>query len=157
MENFGWDVIREMNPDHTDYRADIVATHERFGWLGIETKYLAGCNYGRDIAHAHRQIIKQYRGRRYLGNDVDLWAVCAYPSHVSDLSTWSAPRMREFLNVYGIGWVNINPWRLEADFAYSDVSKKIPLAALRDPIPGDRIMDTDVDSVRQAVEGKVKR
>lgn len=156
MDGFGWDAIREMSPDHSDYRADIVAKHGKFGWLGIETKFLRDKNWGRDLAHAHHQIVSQYRPRSYLGHDVDLWAICAYPSHVDRLREWNSPRMREFMNVYGIGWINLNDRWLEADFSYSDVSMKIPLGGVGRPVPEDRIVETDVESVSGTVRRKIE-
>jgi len=149
FEAAGWTAIREVRPHSSDYRADLIVQHDRFGWFGIETKYI-GSNAGAvDMAKAHHQITQKYRGKKYIGNKIDLWCVCPYIKYANcrrkgDESDEKARQRRQyerrnwnkihhtrpFFAHSGIGWVNLNHYALSLAFIHSEPGGRVPTTKL---------------------------
>lgn len=130
FEDQGWTALREVSPDWSDDSADLLVKHTDYGWFGIETKYFRPEDGGRKLANAHRQILFQYRGRNYLNNTINLWALCPYfddsarpHARVSSHSQF----IREFLCGHGIGYIDLRRNDLLIDFAYSHPEAKVPV------------------------------
>jgi hypothetical protein len=126
----GWDVYDEQRPKGTDYRADIIAHHSEYGWIGVECKYLKSVRCGSKFGRAIEQIIFQYRGKSYPkgAGQIDAWAVCPYfcfdqdPRHGAAYQT-----VREILTHFGIGILLPTDPKQRIDFAYSDEDTKISI------------------------------
>lgn len=134
FENNGWTAIREASPHRSNVRADLIVSHDEFGWFGIEAKYMHGDGGGK-IATAHHQITQKYRGRKYLGERIEHWTICPYfwgvnspdnpPSHVQQATR--ATFTREFFSRHGIGYIDLDRYQLLLDFAYSKPWAKVPV------------------------------
>ncbi|WP_458211021.1 hypothetical protein [Haladaptatus sp. NG-SE-30] len=156
FESRGWTAIREVTPHGSNYKADLIVEHEAFGWVGIETKYFRNDGGGK-AAKAHHQITRRYRGEKYIGKKIDLWAVCPYfwginsqdPEYQQDRIR--SVFMREFFGHHGIGYINLNRPTLLIDYAYSDSKQKIPVG-------GDYLSQyfesVDIEYIRERVQAK---
>ena len=134
----GWAAQREVSPRRSNVRADLLVTHESWGTIGIECKYLSSNRNGKKIGEAIEQILWKYRGRRYNGDRrVDLWAVCPYIKKRYDGTRGNRQTIREILCHLGIGI--IWPYTpIKIDFAYSSSETKIQLGDESGTRYGDR-------------------
>lgn len=149
FEESGWTAIREVSPHSSDYRADLIVEHDEYGWFGIETKFI-GSNQGpMDMAKAHHQIVQKYRGRKYIGNRIDLWAVCPYIKFTNckefpddgkedrrqrrrfEREKWGKiNHTKAFFSHSGIGWINLNHYHLNMEFIQSTSGGRVPVGKL---------------------------
>lgn len=159
FENNGWTAIREVYPHGSNKRADLIVSHDDFGWFGIETKFMHG-DGGRTLAEAHHQITRRYRGRKYIGQQIDRWAVCPYWWGINSSDYVSkhkqqetrATYTREFFGRHGIGYIDLDRWQMVIDFAYSKPWAKVPVG-------GEYVQqyydDVDIEKINESVQNKI--
>lgn len=160
FEKQGWTAIREVSPHNSNYKADLVVNHSDYGWMGIETKYFDG-DGGAKIAQAHHQLTRKYRGEKYIGNRINLWAFCPYfnaynsPSRIhSRTQITRAELSRELFCKHGIGYIDLDRNELLIDFAYSQPVAKVPV----DANANDRYYENvDMDDIQKAVKRKMEK
>lgn len=162
FEEAGWTAIREVSPAFSDYRADLIVQHQDYGWIGIEVKHCSTSdNSGGVLAEGFRQITQQYRGRTYINEQIDLWAIAPYfySKHQDREHDYGAPEkfVREFFCYFGIGYINFSRSQLMIDFAYSNRDTKIWVSDVsgRDNEYHDSY--GDIDSVENSVSPKLNR
>ena len=148
FESHGWTAIREVSPHNSNHRADLLVHHDDYDWIGIECKHMKSPRAGRKVAEAMDQIISKYRGRKYIGNRVDLWAFCPY-FYKDNADRQPQQTIREMLCYYGIGVLFTDRADLRIDFAYSDRDTKIQV---ENP-SGDRY--GDITAIRESVSPKL--
>lgn len=172
MEQSGWDVIREMSPDHSDYQADIVAKQPDVGWVGIECKYMTG---GPSIVgEAVKQVCEKYADRKYLGTRIDTWGIAMfgrafshkgpqredfererwYTSRVASRRTRHATAAR-IVNSLGLGWVTGYSDRVLMNFSPSPTAVKIPLFAIGEDMPGRYYEELDMKRISELSNRKL--
>jgi hypothetical protein len=113
LERQGYTAIQEVKPHKSNYRVDLLLIHDDYGKIGMELKYLTG---GTDAANAHRQIVDQYAGRRYLGNKVIKWVFAPYmpklqseQEHtVHGFQKGKRDIIENMFNSYGIGFLDVH-------------------------------------------------
>ena len=158
FENHGWVAIREVSPHGSNVKADLIVEHDSYGWFGIETKYFSR-DGGAKLADAHHQIVSKYRGRRYIGNRINLWAICPFfTGYDSDewhrqRAEWRSDFVREFFCRHGVGYVNPSRSPLLIDFAYSTASYKVPVDTDRQTRHHENV---DIDRIRSSVKRKIE-
>lgn len=160
FEKHGWTAIREVSPHSSSDRADLIVNHDRYGWMGIETKYFKR-DGGAKIAEAHHQITKKYRGKKYIGNRINLWVFCPYfyglnaddPFQINQ--QWMRARLsKEFFSKHGIGFIDLDRSDLLIDFGHSMPVEKIPV----DGDEGGRYRNpVDMGEIREGVEEKMDK
>lgn len=139
FETVGWTAIREVSPHSSNHRADLIVRHDNYGWVGIETKYIK--DDVQKLPEAHHQIIQKYRNRRYIGERIELWAVCPYVERYnteSDETPDYYERRRRslirdqkgFFDAAGIGWINLDHYHLNIQFVESRDYGRIPTGYL---------------------------
>jgi hypothetical protein len=99
LKYHGWGVSTEIKPDRSDYRIDILATHEKLGWVGIEAKY--GGDSTEMFAEAFQQVTEQYWDKKFAGRPVLLWAVLIWDRGVNWII--SENNFLSFTHNYGLG------------------------------------------------------
>jgi hypothetical protein len=184
FEDAGWTAIREVSPHRSNYRADLIVEHDNFGWFGIETKFIGKSQGPIDMAKAHHQITQKYRGKKYINNKIDLWAVCPYIKYGSletlprdeqnGENNWRRRKRtqvydtRVFFQHSGIGWIELDTYSLEIEFIESDSQGSVPVGYLaptekvqrnRDRYAGyvgRRREDCDIERIREWAAGKVE-
>lgn len=159
LEKNDWTVLREVSPYNSDFKADFIVSHDDYGWFGIETKYF-DMDGGAKMAEAHHQITRKYRGRTYLGEQINLWCLCPYFKYVND-DTFHRDQNRrrnrilsEFCTPLGIGYINLNTKDTRMDFAHSDRSQKVPLNLEYDDFSD---YDPDIGLIEERVQAKRER
>jgi len=159
FERHGWVAIREASPRNSNVRADLIVSHDDYGWFGIETKYFDGDGGGK-VADAHHQIVSKYRGKRYIGHRIDLWAICPYFSGWDSDDDWYKKRakhrdqlIRELFCRHGVGYANPLRDPLLLDFAYSVAEQKVPVATDRQTRHHENV---DVELIRESVTRKMR-
>lgn len=114
FEASGYTAIQEVSPHGSRYRADMLLMHDRYGRIGLELKYLTG---GTDAATAHKQIVDQYAGRKYLGERVEKWAFAPYMPKLREeqldgeshgYQSGKLEVLEHFFQRYGIGLLNVH-------------------------------------------------
>jgi hypothetical protein len=113
LEEQGYTAIQEVKPHRSNYRVDLLLLHDDYGKIGIELKYLTG---GTDAANAHRQIVDQYSGRKYLGDKVIKWVFAPYmPKLQSEqehtmhgFQKGKHEVLQHMFQSYGIGFLDIH-------------------------------------------------
>jgi hypothetical protein len=157
FEEHGWTAIREVSPHNSNQRADLIVQHDDFGWIGIETKYFDG-DGGAKAAKAHHQITRQYRGKTYLTDRIDKWAICPYfwgiksPDYIAyEQPKYRSTFIREFFCRHGIGFIDLERRDMLIDFAYSDLEMKIPVAG---PQYEKFIEEVDIQKIEKYVSKK---
>lgn len=162
FEEHGWTAIREVSPAHSSVRADLIVNHEDYGWIGIETKYFKN-DGGAKIAKAHHQITRKYRGKKYIGKRINLWAICPYfhgiNSHTHRIKNSQqrlrAKMVREMFCKHGIGYIELNTRSdLLIDFAYSKAIAKIPVNGDEESRHYENV---DINAIRESVQDKIER
>jgi len=171
FEEAGWTAIREVSPHSSDYRADLIVEHDRFGWFGIETKFIGTGRGLTNIAKAHHQIIQKYRGRRYIGEKIDLWCVCPY---LQNANTIREPGMdkkkmrqrteyerkrrqkllstRPFFQQAGIGWIGLDTYSLGIEFVESTSYGTVPTGYVINPTDYEENYETYKSIVKDRFE-----
>lgn len=157
----GWDAIREVKPDHSDYRIDILALHSDYGRIGIETKFIRPGDGGRVFADACRQITEQYWDLKILNKPVHLWALAPYfegeftreydEEWMKGFVTGRRKFVREFFCRYGIGILRILRDYVYFDYAFSVGEYKIPVS---EECPNRYFENVDIDAIRESVRRK---
>lgn len=143
----GWDVIREMNPDNSNKRVDLVGIHPQYGRIGVETKYQNNGSFGSHVAEGIRQILG-YSKHRYLGEEIDLWAIGIHGSKFKFIQErirddeekrrrlrelfWKLHTQQRVVNGFGIGWLNLSNDRVVVEFAADTPTYRIPLFTLEE-------------------------
>jgi len=168
MESSGWDVLREMSPDHRDTRADIIAKHTDVGWIGIECKHVTGGSVA--AGNAARQVIKKYAGEKYLGIgiEIDMWGIALYGRHYSAErlqrddydsdqfyhETWGLKRgtvsaTERIINALGIGWVTVQHDRVLCQFLPSGRDVSVPLFWVNDEFEQTYYDELDTERISE--------
>jgi hypothetical protein len=111
FEWYGWNVVREVRPGQTEYRADLLVEHDELGWFGIETKYTN--RGGRKMAEAHHQIVTKYRNKMYFGHRINKWIYAPFYEFLKQDSyqNWMNEQYlmgltQDFFQRHGIGFLN---------------------------------------------------
>jgi len=147
----GWTAVREYSPDHANVRVDLLADHDAYGRIGVETKFLTTARSGGTLAEAHMQITRDYWHRQYNGEQITLWAIAPYyhgetlPGSVDERRVQSF--VREFCHRQGIGVIDCHANTLTATFA----NGTIPIAG---PYLDTYDAKLDVESLRKSVQQK---
>lgn len=113
LEEEGFTAIQEVRPHNSQYRVDLLLLHDEYGKIGLELKYLTG---GTDAADAHRQIVRQYSNKRYMGDRVTKWVFAPYmPKLQAELEHTNFGHQRgklnglkHFFQSYGIGVLDVH-------------------------------------------------
>jgi hypothetical protein len=163
FDNKGWDVSREVSPDESNYRVDLLLTHLTIGRIGIETKYVGVGDGPTSIARAYEQITDQYWDKRYSGEKILLWAICPYferayiddedgynHQQVTFRSRWTA----NFFGHFGIGYLRVDRRYTLIDYGYSTSKRKIPAFPVTDDIPFRYYENIDIENIRASVRDK---
>jgi len=154
-----WNVVREVRPAGTEYRADLLVEHDEYGWFGIETKW---ANLGgRVMAEAHHQIVKKYRRRTYFGHKIDLWVYAPfYEFYRKDKSQDFVERKylidltQGFFQRHGIGFLRGGTakgagfWEMQFELSSADHFVGIERASDREP---------DMDAIRETVKWRTQQ
>lgn len=163
LESNEWDVIREVSPDRSEYRVDLLCIHSEYGRIGIETKYVRAGEGGKKIARAHEQITQQYWNKKYWNDKILLWALCPFfeRAHLDDPDRYNRTKSsersqftREFFCHYGIGYLNPSQSYNLIDFGYSVAERKIPGFSVNDDIPKRHYENVDIEHIRESVREK---
>jgi hypothetical protein len=111
FEWYGWNVVREVRPSQTEYRADLLVEHDEYGWFGIETKYTN--RGGRKMAEAHHQITTKYRGKMYFGHKITNWIYAPFYEFIQNDSynSWMNEQYlmglaQDFFQRHGVGYLS---------------------------------------------------
>lgn len=162
MTAHGWEVAREVQPDSSEYRVDIIATHAEYGRIGLEAKYIdAAGGGGKKIAQAHEQVTRQYWNETYDDEKITLWAICPFFARLVPAnqrcsrdrkSTEMYQKMTmEFLRHYGIGHVSVDNRYVLVDFISDSVSEyMVPLFPIEWDIP-QSTKNCDTETIREKV------
>jgi len=161
FESQGWTAIREVSPHNSSVRADLIVNHDKYGWIGIEAKYFKR-DGGAKIAHAHHQIINKYRGKKYLGEKIELWAICPYFYGINRPSGLGANQqrlrcrlIREMFCKHGLGYIGLDTRNdLLIDFAYSRPIAKIPVNLDEESRHYENV---DIVEITESVEKKIEK
>jgi hypothetical protein len=115
FEAAGFTALQEVSPHNSRYRADLLLIHDDLGKIGLELKRLTG---GADAGRAHQQIVRQYSGRQYLGDEVRLWAFAPYipklqhdemvDNRNASFQQGKLEVLEHFFQQYGIGVLNVH-------------------------------------------------
>jgi len=162
----GWRVAREEKTRDGAGRADLIVSCDKFGTIGIETKFF-NRDGGAKLADAHHQIIKKYRGEEFgsvwfSDGPIDLWAFCPCFAghHRENPERWYEQRAtfrkrfaREFFCRHGVGFLDIGAGgdSLVIDFGYSMAERKIPVAA-----ESRHHENVDITAIRESVQKKIE-
>ncbi len=169
MESNGWTVLREVKPKSSEYRADIVASRDDIGWVGIECKYVTG---GPVVAaKAARQVFDKYADEKYLNTKVSAWGVCLYghrfAEHTRDRDYYDRDRYyyceetrrstyqsvtQRILNGFGLGWTTIVGDRVLLEFLPSEPSVTVPLFQIDGTLPDRYHDEVDMNRIEQFVK-----
>jgi hypothetical protein len=154
FESAGWTAVREVSPHNSNLRADLLVHHEDYDWIGIECKYMSSPRNGKKIAEAVEQIVTKYRGRKYIGKKIDLWAFCPY--YYKDNGSGN-PRQTigGFLTYFGIGYLPLDRSQLKIGFAMASKDTKILVKNLNDRVPGKTYEYGDIDAIRSTVKSRL--
>lgn len=153
FEDRGWMAIREVSPRNSSCSADLIVQHDDYGWFGIEVKYFKG-DGGAKAAVAHHQIAEKYRGKKYLGEQINLWCICPYfaTSEPGGMYFRKGQFIREFFCRHGIGYLGLNRHDMLMDFAYNDRDMKVPVGART-----ERFENPDLEKIKKSVSRKMEK
>jgi len=168
MEREGWKVEREVKPDGSEVRADIIAKHRDIGRIGIECKYMTGGSTV--IAEAFRQLENNYAGKTFGGQKIDAWGVGIYGRYFSyhspdvddyDQEKWYHSAMggrtarigqaKRVINGLGVGWVTSHSNRVFLEFCPSGKEYYIPLFGLDENLTRKYADATDFTAIREKI------
>lgn len=165
FETQGWNVRREVRPDGSENRVDLILSHGVFGRIGVETKYVG--RKGGDIvpAKGHHQITQQYWNETYGGDKIALWALCPYIVSDYDESVRQYTETvldrrhkaaRSYCNQYGIGYLELTTNFTRIEYAENVRARRIPAFPVESEIPPKDYRDVDIDAIRELVETRRK-
>ena len=102
IESCGCDVYREVNPDNSKLRVDMIIRVPGYGLIGVEGKSINTPRQGSKYAQAHLKIRDDYSKKTYFnGERVRRWCILGAAS--SDFAGESIlAHIRANYNVYGI-------------------------------------------------------
>lgn len=162
FEENGFTAIQEVSPHRSNYRADLLLMHDEFGRIGLELKRLTG---GSDAGRAHQQIVRQYSGKRYIGERVNLWAFAPYmPKLQYSIMTEGRSTkfqggklevLEHFFQRYGIGVLNVH----EATYARlkwgSSREYMLPAFPMKRDFPERQKTEYNLESIRERVSERL--
>ena len=164
FEENGYTAIQEVSPHKSNYRADLLLMHDEFGRIGLELKRLTG---GSDAGRAHQQIARQYAGKKYIGERVNLWAFAPYMPKLqsaemketrgfaSGFQKGKLEVLEHFFQRYGIGVLNVH----EAAYARlkwgSNREYMLPAFPMERDFPVRQKTEYDLESIRERVSERL--
>ena len=163
FERQGWTVMREVNPDHSNLRVDLLLSHDTFGRIGIETKYVQKTDGDIILAEGHKQITRRYWNEKYQDEKILLWALCPYlegeyENEKSDYHRTLLKRRHQaagsFCNQYGIGYLQLTTHYTSINYAAHVPELRIPAFPVEDDIPYRSYETVNIKSIRNSVAGK---
>ena len=163
FERQGWTVMREMNPDQSNLRVDLLLNHDTFGRIGIETKYVQKTDGDIILAEGHKQITCRYWHKPYQGEKILLWALCPYlegeyendkSSHHRTLLKRRHQAAGSFCNQYGIGYLQLSTNHTSINYAAHVPKLRIPAFPVEGEIPYRSYRTVDIKSIRDSVATK---
>lgn len=127
-----WIAVREYTPDRSTHRVDILADHDTYGRIGIETKYIRSDRDGRRLAEAFLQVERDYSQKLYNGTPISLWAIAPYFSPGALSGTTDDRRLmdfaRSFLTRVGIGVLDCHARTLKIQYDTDRGDMTVPVA-----------------------------
>jgi len=158
FERKGYDVLTEVKPHNSRYRADMILINGKLSPIGMELKYFSG---GSDAARAHQQIVRQYAGRKYVGRKVNRWVFAPYmPKLVNELNKsgyhgrWSkAETLEHFFVRYGIGYLRLHR-KPQAEIVWGKDKYRTGAFALKRQV-SDRINNHDITAIDQRISERL--
>lgn len=166
FESQGWNVRREVCPDKSESRVDLILSHDVFGRIGVETKYVGKRGGDIILAQGHHQITQQYWNETYDGDKIALWALCPYITSSYDESIEQYTKTvldrrhkaaRSYCNQYGIGYLELTTHFTRIEYAENVRARRIPAFPVESEIPPKDYRDVDIDAIRDLVENRRKR
>lgn len=165
MKRAGWTVKREVSPDTSNCRVDILAFREDIGTVGIESKMVTNSG-AKETGEALSQLLSQYVGRTYGTRTVDAWALALYgdgfsttdksSSHSGTARTQAA--CQRIAIQLGIGYVLNHRGMVLADFSISEPELRLPLFHAHDGRMGDgNYIRCDMDRIRRMTRNRLPR
>lgn len=163
FEESGFTAIQEVSPHNSNYSADLILIHDEFGRIGLELKRLTG---GSDAGRAHQQIVRQYSGKRYIGEHVNLWAFAPYMPKLQDdkirerRNSVSFQRgklevLEHFFQRYGIGVLNVHE-RAYARLKWGTSREyMLPAFPMKRDIPMRQKSEYNLESIRERVSERL--
>lgn len=134
MKKAGWRVEREVSPDNSADRVDIIGIREDIGKIGIEAKYVT--NSGpKETGEALNQLLSQYAGKSYGDTSIDAWGIALHGDGLftSDYGDYG-PHSKEYqfacrrISIQlGIGYVINHRGMVILDFGISSPELRLPL------------------------------
>lgn len=160
FESAGWTAIQEVSPHRSNYRVDLLLIHDEFGRIGMELKRLTG---GTDAGTAHQQIVRQYSGRKYIGERVDKWAFAPYMPKLqfeqekrdSSFQYGKMEVLEHFFQSYGIGVLNVH------ESAYARLKwgptkeYMLPAFSMKRQVPERNVNGYDLDKIEKRVDERL--
>ena len=166
FEAQGWNVRREVSPDGSESRVDLILSHDVFGRIGVETKYIGKRGGDIILAQGHHQITQQYWNETYDGDKIVLWALCPYIASNYDDSVGQYTRTvlnrrhkaaKSYCNQYGIGYLQLTTHFTRIAYAENVRARRIPAFPVESEIPPKDYRDVDIDVIRRLVKDRRKR
>jgi len=163
FEENGFTAIQEVSPHRSNYRADLLLMHEEFGKIGLELKRLTG---GSDAGRAHQQIVRQYSGKKYLGERVHLWAFAPYIPKLQSAEMRGARKaasfqrgklevLEHFFQRYGIGVLNVHETAYSRLKWGSRQEYMLPAFPMKRDIPQGQRTKYDLESIKKRVSERL--
>jgi hypothetical protein len=162
FEENGFTAIQEVSPHRSNYRVDLLLIHDEYGRIGVELKRLTG---GSDAGKAHKQIVQQYSGKKYIGEPVHLWAFAPYmpklqheimsETYDSRFQAGKIEVLQHFFQSYGIGFLNVHssPY---AQLRWGQTKEhSIPAFQMKDHLGEKERYEFDLESIRQRVSERL--
>lgn len=156
--------MREVRPDRSKYKVDMILIHKKFPRIGIEVKYLRPGEGGSVLADAHKQIVNQYWDKKYLGEKIDLWAIAVYGNKFTyDNAEQGGYRARyemkvefaqNFFNRWGIGFLRLGEIALIEWAQGGRGELKMPAFPIESSIPMRHYEKFDPEAVLKSVRRK---
>ncbi|WP_256685965.1 hypothetical protein [Halococcus qingdaonensis] len=163
FERQGWTATREVNPDRSNLRVDLLLNHDTFGRIGIETKYVQKREGDTVLAEGHKQITHRYWDKPYQGEEILLWVLCPYleGEYENEKSSYHRTLLKRrhqasesFCNQYGIGYLQLSTNFTSITYAPHVPKLRIPAFPVDDEIPYRSYETVDINFIRDAVASK---
>lgn len=159
MRDAGWTVTREHTPDNTKERIDVLGRHSDIGMVGIEAKYVTGSGPN-EAGAAVDQILTQYAGKTYAGDNIDIWGIALYGGGLltTDTTDYIADSQayqfacRRIVNQLGIGYVIVHRNLTFLDLGVSVPALRVPLFDVAGGQVQDRYVQPDMERVHDLVQ-----
>jgi len=163
FEENGYTAIQEVSPHRSNYRADLLLMHDEFGRIGLELKRLTG---GSDAGRAHQQIVRQYSGKKYIGERVNLWAFAPYipklqaarmddNQHQIGFQGGKLEVLEHFFQRYGIGVLNVHETTYARLKWGSSREYMLPAFPMKRDFPDGQKNKYNIDSIRERVSKRL--